>query len=459
MSARRGLMLGSLMCAALSVGCTSEGETSAADDAGSESDGGDTDANTSAGDAEACPTGGMGTLALEITIPAGIDADVLIDNDADQRVTASGELALPAGEHTLTLRRVTVAGDLVGRAFSAAPGTLETTTVCVKEGESTEAELAYALEPGSEHLWVLGGDGYHAAAYAADVLDASSAPDPDVTLAGGTTSPSSLAFDREGTLWIADATGKILGYRRETLGASQDSAPAIVLEGSTVCAAVVPCGPRAIAFDAANDMWLAMPRGVVRISADQLIASGEPEASSTLSGESVVDPQALAFDQQGALWIASGTNNTIVRFDAARLSSDDSAPADASFYGKTPSPVISDLGLPTALAFDADDNLWAGYFGPNIIARYTPAERETAGAVTPAVQLAIGVLALVEGMAFDDASNLWLTGKAGEVVRLAASALGSSDSDLSVGAVTLGVKGYAQDLALDPPAEGTPLAR
>jgi len=81
------------------------------------------------------------------------------------------------------------------------------------------------------------------------------------------------------------------------------------------------------------------------------------------------------------------------------------------------------------------------------------------GALTPAVQLKLGVLALVEGMAFDDASNLWLTGKKGHVIRLAAAALDSSTSDLSADLVTLTVQGYAQDLAFDPSAANTPLAR
>ncbi len=457
MSARTIVLgvFGSLVCAALTSACSSSSETGTTGDGGAGDDG----STAGQGDAEVCAMGGKGTLAVQIVIPEDAEADVIVDGDEKMKLTASGELTLSAGEHTLTTRRVTVSGDIVGRAYSHAVDELETTTVCVKADATTKVELSYTLEPGSEHLWVLGGDDYHAAAYGADVLDATGAPDPSVTLAGGTTSLSSLAFDRAGSLWVADATGKLLRYERSILGMSRDSAPEVVLTGSAVCAAVIPCGPRAIAFDTANDMWLAMPDGVVRISADQLAESGEPEVSSTLSGASVVDPQALAFDKEGALWIANGEDNTIVKFAAARLGSDDSDAADASFYGKTPTPVISDLGLPTALAFDADDNLWAGYFGPNIIARYTPTERGMAGAVTPAVQLKVGVLALVEGMAFDDASNLWLTGKQGQVIRFAATALESSTSDLSADLVTLTVQGYAQDLAFDPPAANTPLAR
>ncbi len=458
MFATRTMVLGSLVCAALTSACAAASKTSTTGDG---STGGGADANSGAGegDAQACPTGGEGELALEIVIAKGVDADVLVDGDETTRLTTSGMVSLPAGEHTLTTRRVTVGGDIVGRAYSRAVDAPETTTVCVRANATTSVELNYMLEPGSERLWVLGGDDYHAASYASDVLDATGTPDPSVTLAGGTTNTTSLAFDRAGSLWIADRSGRILGYHRGVLGMSQASAPAIVLEGSAVCAAVVPCGPRAIAFDAANDMWLAMPHGVVRISSVQLAQSGEPQVSSTLSGESIADPEALAFDKAGALWIANGTGNTIVKFAATRLGGDDSEPADASFFGQTPSPVISDLGLPTSLAFDAQDNLWVGYFGPNIVARYTPTERNVRGALTPAVQLQLGVLALVEGIAFDDAGNLWLTGKQGKVVRLAAPVLETKTSDLSAGLVELTVQGYALDLAFDPPAANTPLAR
>jgi len=39
-------------------------------------------------------------------IPAGVDADVLVDGVETSKLTASDDLTLPAGEHTLTMRRV-----------------------------------------------------------------------------------------------------------------------------------------------------------------------------------------------------------------------------------------------------------------------------------------------------------------------------------------------------------------
>jgi streptogramin lyase len=202
-----------------------------------------------------------------------------------------------------------------------------------------------------------------------------------------------------------------------------------------------------------------MPGGVIRIAASDLEQSGEPTADVTLSGTSLKNPQALAFDKNGALWVGDWEENSVVRFDSARLSSDYSGPPDASLLGQRPPPVVGALSGPASLAFDAEGNLWVGYFGPNIVARYTPEEQETVGAVTPPVQLQVGVLALIEGMAFDDAGGLWLTGKLGQVARLAPSVLTSSDSDLNEGAVFLTIQGSAQDLALNPPAAGTPIVR
>ncbi len=452
MSSYRASLLQSLCCVALLAACESEGGSGDSEDAGA--------MNTDAGadsDAGGCPSGAPGSLTVTIDLPSGVDANVtLTDEDAERTLTGSEEIELAAGEHTLTARRVTTAGDLVGRAYY--PATVET-TVCVRAGESSEVTIAYELEPGSERLWVLGGDDYHTASYAAADLNATGTPAPASNLKGSTTSPTSLAFDGKGNLWIADATGKVLGYARDSLGASRMNAPDVVLEGPSFCAEVIPCGPRALAFDGAGDLWLAMPKRVVRIAASELAVSGEPEVASSITGPSVEDAQSLAFDKNGALWVGEWKENSIVRFDAARLSADDSAAPDATLVGKSPSPVISILSGPSSLAFDKDGNLWVGYFGPNVIARYTPADQGAMGEVTPSVQLKVGVLALIEGMAFDEAGNLWLTGKRGQVARLAAAALTSSDSDLNAGAVLVEVQGYAQDVAFNPSASGTPLVR
>ncbi len=448
MSTRRTSAWHSLCCVALLSACSSESS-----DGELVSDGGAGDSG-----AAACPAGAPGSLAVTIEIATGVPADVVLTGeDAERTLTMSEEVELASGEHMLTAKRVTVAGALVGRAYYPAT---EATTVCVKAGERAEVTIKYELEPGSEKLWVLGGAGdYHTASYAAAGLNATGAPAPAATFAGSTTNPSSLAFDAHGNLWIADSTGKVLGYARDSLGVARSSAPDIVLEGPAICAEIVPCGPRALAFDEAGDLWLAMPRQVTRISAEQLARSGEPEVSSRITGMTVEDPQSLAFDKNGALWVGEWKENSVVRYDASHLSSDYSGMPEASLSGQTPGPVFGALTGPAALAFDREDNLWVGYFGPNIIARYTPVDQSTQGELTPTVQLRVGVLALVEGMTFDEASNLWLTGKRGQVVRLAASALTSSDADLNAGAVVLTVAGSAQDLAFNPAASGTPLVR
>jgi len=416
-----------------------------------------TNGDASTGDAGECPTGGEGTLALTIRIPDNLQPDIWLDpGDSGRQLLESQDIQLPAGSHTLRSRRVVVSGAQIGHAYSPA---LSLQTVCVSDGSSTEVSIEYKLEPGSEKLWVVSRAGpTHTTSYNVGDLASSGAPKPATSISGAAVEPSALAFDREGNLWLADRSGRVLGYRRDSLGADRSASIAdIVLEGSRLCVPAVPCGPNALAFDGEGDLWLALPDRVAHIRADQLKGKGEPLFASSLTGPSIDKPQALAFDASGALWVANGGDSSLVRFQARRLGSDDDKTADVTILGQATGPVFSGLSNPLALAFDEGGNLWVGYYDPRVIVRYAPQYLEQGGVIISYLQLSMEGLAIPDGLAFDDAGNLWTTGE-DQVVGIPAESL-MAGLDLRSSALILGVPGPSRDLAFDPPAANTPLTR
>ena len=97
------------------------------------------------------------------------------------------------------------------------------------------------------------------------------------------------------------------------------------------------------------------------------------------------EPDGLAFDAAGNLYVANDRNNTISRIARAGIIS--------TF-------VVGGLDHPDGLAFDAAGNLYVANYGNNTISKVTPA-----GAVSTFVSSGIDE---PEGLAFDAAGNLYV---------------------------------------------------
>lgn len=385
-------------------------------------DGGAGDAGSGA-DAESCPTGGSGSLAIEIDIDDGVSADVRIATSSGSAVgsslTESATRTLPAGVYHVSAHRVRAAGTLVGPAYQGeVQGSDE---LCVRGGATSELRVVYAREPGSARLWLTqsNGDGEQVMAFDADQLEVGGAQTPSVSLAPRLNSVGPIRVDGRGRLWVGTAGGKLVAYDADRLGASSSAPPDIVIEGPAICGPALPCGPRAIAFDARGALWVALLDRVVMLEPESLEVSGEPDAALTVTSADLHTPDALAFNARGDLWVADA-DGAILRFDAARLDGDiDDEDADVVIFTQQPGPVMIGLGGPAGLVFDADGNLWVGYFGANALVRLTPSELSaSASALIPSVYVTVSVAALITDLTIDEAGNLWLPGSAGRLFRL-----------------------------------------
>jgi streptogramin lyase len=113
--------------------------------------------------------------------------------------------------------------------------------------------------------------------------------------AGGLSTPSALAVDQSGNVWVANKTGNTVTEMSHT-GA--------LLSGTSGYAASLNA-PSAIAIDTSGGAWIVNQGNntVSRISSSGGVVSGTP-----YTGISLTSPTGIAFDNSGNAWISNATS-------------------------------------------------------------------------------------------------------------------------------------------------------
>jgi hypothetical protein len=148
----------------------------------------------------------------------------------------------------------------------------------------------------------------------------------------------------------------------------------------------------------------------------------------------------FTFDVFGNAWVIGGTtaDPPVARIPAASLGSDGV---------KTPDVIIDSPSFgntfpgPTALAFDADGNLWVSIVGEDKVVKIAGSALDTPGVSSPVAAVEEGGISAPQGIAFDGVGNLWVAaGGASTVVRINAAHLASSGTgaDLTITAQSPG---------------------
>ena len=343
--------------------------------------------------------------------------------------------------------------------------TINPSTFCLTAGGTQDVIVTWAPVATSNKLWVTNANatgqflGFRSAS-----LNATATVTPDVVSRGGF--GADIAFDRDGNVWVPGGTTADAALQRFPAASFASSAAVEPdLEVSIPGSACLPL-VAGIAFDPAGNLYVSSPcRGsVMRIDAASLAVSGAGTVSLTIP---VPDPSGIAFDRSGNLWVASRMDERVWRYDAAQLAAGSAAAPALKLGGFASSDPLNTSRLsPGWIAFDARGDLWANEFAGNVFFRVGAATlRGTATAdVQPQVRITIGVLALLEGFAFDGEGGLWSAGIGGTIFRLAPAQL-----DVSTGAPPLAANtapsvvltssgiGSAANLAFYPAPAGLPL--
>jgi sugar lactone lactonase YvrE len=250
--------------------------------------------------------------------------------------------------------------------------------------------------------------------FAPGQLAASGNPAPAVTISSNGTNihgPYGLAFDSSGNLWVFNYSGNtVVKFAANQLGTSGTTIPAVTLTmpGSGPSS----CGPNGAAFDASGNLWVPCysQNEVVEIAQSSLGATGTPIPAVTLTANSnsLNEPEYATFDSSGNLWVVNSGSSTVVEFTAAQLTSPSPVPAVTLSPAGVGSPTVS-LSAPYQLIFDSSGNAWVVNQGSLTISAFAPSQYAASGSPAPAIQItpAFG-LDTPQLETFDSSGNLWI---------------------------------------------------
>ena len=204
------------------------------------------------------------------------------------------------------------------------------------------------------------------------------------TTAGGLNSPSYLAFDPSGNLWVTDqGNNRVLEF---TTPFSTGEKASVVI-GHANFTAYAPSStttakslfePLGIAFDSMGDLWVvdSADHRILEYSAPFSI--GDSAASmvigqsnfTTASSSTGLNAYAIAFDSSGNLWVSDGINGVaeyLAPLSTGETGSQVEGPKTVTGSGTEPGSRLSD---PQGIAFDAANNLWVADYGHGRVVVY-----------------------------------------------------------------------------------------
>jgi len=411
-----------------------------------------------------CLDAGLGEIELVVTgLPVTVAARVRISGPEESLESESTTLSsVSGGQYVVSAQRVYDANPLVRTAYDAQ---VDRPSFCLEDDGTQTVNVNYAKVTPSNRLWALVRT--HGPTtllgFAANQLAASGSPD------GASASlpvERSMAFDHDGNLWAAstgDAQPSVVRYSAAWLAGVGVPRTDFAFSVPANCAPAI----QAVALDASGNVWLSScSKQVLRLDPmGSPGASEEPEdlaASVTLSGLNQPSED-LAFDSAGNLWLAAG--GRVLRFDRARLGSDDSGAPDLALD------VTSDEATPQALvanflAFDTSGNLWAIDSAGHALFEVAKSDLDQEGTHTVAAKVKIALAlpsvdpyAMMSRPAFDDEGSLWLPLVTGEFGKLTAEqlAVSSSAATPTVPAVVISHGASSEAFAFFPAAGGLPL--
>lgn len=161
----------------------------------------------------------------------------------------------------------------------------------------------------------------------------------------------------------------------------------------------------AVAFADDGTLWVVSQDDslLLGFAPGTLTSSGSHAASVVISSirGSLSGPTGLAFDRAGQLWVANPGNGTLVRFQPEQLTAS-GAP--------TPAVTLSGFGHPGSIAIDRVGGLWFTDRAANTVSRLTFGELSTTGTPQPTVgiQSVNHSLNSPSGIAIDSAGTLWV---------------------------------------------------
>ena len=404
----------------------------------------------------------VGTLTVAVTIPpgSGLMPTIIVSGPGGfTRLVRSSETlpGLAVGTYRADARTELVAGPIVTSAY--APHVVGSPAV-VAAGGTTQIEVTYAARQGSGHLFLADPISSRLDGYSGPQLASSGTVTASIQIER--TGGFGAALGSDGDLWVASDPFTLTKYAAPHL--ESGALPDVRLGGTPDGVLAFVSG---LAFDSGGNLWLASNpppgpdtnRRILKFSASALrVSDPNPTPEVTLNSTTRWYPVSLAFDRAGNLWLTDFTNDRLVKFAPAQLSSS-GAPA--------PTTVISNvspgypLSSPIDLAIDADGDLWVSNLlvgSPTDLIMYTASQAQAGGSPNPAIRLGRPTLPSVRGIAFDATGGAWMAVPGGLARLSRAQLFGGGAPPPQIFVRDSSIQ-FATSLVFDPPPAGVPLYR
>ncbi len=392
-------------------------------------------------------------LMVTLTAPTGVTPRVLVlGTGVNTLLTSSQTLNLPVGTYQIIPQDVTIAvpTSIVGKAFS---GTASQNSVTLVAATPTTVNVGYLERAGSGRLWLAERDGVKSRLFSLtpdQLLPASSeliTPTPaNVIMGSAVGSPSSLALDAKGNIWIASLSNKtVMAFTPSQLEAGGNLTPIAKLTFDKQ--------PWALAFDPSGNLWVGTETDeFFRYAPDQQKTSGQANANFNRNFAFGL-PRKMLFDSAGNLWLTTvNFADKVLMYRKSKL--EQLASGAAPTPDASPDVILSDLDA-TSMTFDNAGNMWLGTSRPNDppphgnVIKLTSSQYATSGSPTPSVKITgfNGSSAL----RFDALGGLWvLASSDNHLLHFTANQLLSSSEPTPSGNLVVGNTFSQSDLLFNP---------
>src|SRR6185437_3890329 len=206
--------------------------------------------------------------------------------------------------------------------------------------------------------------------------------------AGGLDYPVAIAIDTDGSAWAVDNGNSHISHLSSS-GAS--------LAGSTGYSDTSFAYPAALAIDASHNVWVG--------NNDSVVTKVAPNGSQFTTYACCDDASALAFDQQGNLWVANFYGDSISEISSTGVIS------AGTFTG-------GGLNHPESIAIDGNGNVWVANFQAKALTELAGASSASPGTpLSPAGGIG-GAANLVHAfaMAIDSSGDIWVTSSGSNIL-------------------------------------------